>query len=86
MAEIATIRLNPEWAERTKAGCGGVAGFGAALGVDKGTASRHLRGKSEAGPRFIGAVLTKFAVTFDEAFDVVHEETDAPAQALRRAS
>ncbi|AEI11856.1 hypothetical protein [Cellulomonas gilvus] len=86
MAEIATIRLNAEWAERTKTGCGGVAAFGAALGVDKGTASRHLRGKSEAGPRFIGAVLTTFAVTFDEAFDVVHEDVSATSHTIRRAS
>jgi hypothetical protein len=86
MAEVATVRLNPEWAAATKSECGGVAAFGAALGVDKGTASRHLNGKAEAGPRFIGAVLTNFAVRFDEAFDVVHEDTATPSVALRSAS
>lgn len=48
-----------------------------ALGVDKGTASRVLTGKSAPGPTFISAVLTTFPVKFEDVFSII----DAPDSA-----
>lgn len=50
------------------------------LGVDKGTVSRVLKGKSAPGPAFIAAMLIAFPVKFEDIFDVV--ESDAVATAL----
>ncbi|HFG8808079.1 TPA: hypothetical protein ACGIY5_001446 [Corynebacterium striatum] len=36
--------------------------------------SRQINMKAEASPRFIGAVLAKIAVSFQDAFDVTEEE------------
>jgi len=44
-----------------------------ALGIDKGTASRVLEGKSAPGPKFISSVLTTFPVKFEDVFTVVDD-------------
>ncbi len=71
----ATVRIRSGWAEQARLRAGGIAGVAEKLGVDQSTVSRQLAGKSEPGPRFIGAVLAKYCVPFDEAFEVV----DVPA-------
>ena len=76
----ATVRLNPDWARQACADCGGVAGFAEAINADRSTVYRHLSGDVDAGPRFIGAVLTAFPILFDDAFDVVR----APLAGRRR--
>lgn len=72
----ATVRLNPEWAQRTCENLGGVAEFADAINADRTTIYRHLAGTVEAGPRIIGSVLRAFPIMFDDAFDVV----DTPAK------
>ncbi|WP_317545538.1 hypothetical protein [Rhodococcus globerulus] len=48
--------------------------FAEQLGIETSTVSRQANGKSEASPRFIGAVMVAFPVDFSEAFDVTVEE------------
>ena len=43
----------------------------AALGINKGTLSRVLKGKSAPGPRFISSVLRLFPVKFEDVFQVI---------------
>lgn len=50
----------------------------ARLGVDKGTVSRVLKGKSAPGPAFVAAMLMTFPVKFEDIFDVV--EVDAASR------
>lgn len=66
-----TVIVRMEWAQRAAKDAGGVVAWADALGIDKSTASRHLKGTVEASPRFIGAVLTRYPITFDRAFDIV---------------
>lgn len=72
-----TIRVNRRWALKTSNDLGGIAPFAEKLQIDRSTAYRQLSG-SEAGPRFIAAVLSTFPVMFDDAFDVIDDtEEDA---------
>lgn len=66
-----TVRMNPEWARQACDECGGVAVFAEAVNADRSTIYRHLAGKTEAGPRLIGEILTAFPVLFNDAFDVI---------------
>ena len=74
MPEIATVRVRHDWIENEIAEYGTLAAFAEHLGIEKSTVSRQLAGKSEASPRFIGAVLTTFPIHFQDAFDVTLEE------------
>lgn len=58
---------------RREQGLDTVKSLALALGVDKGTASRVLTGKSAPGPTFISSVLTTFPVKFEDVFTVVDE-------------
>ncbi|WRS29656.1 hypothetical protein U6G28_09025 [Actinomycetaceae bacterium MB13-C1-2] len=69
-----TITVRQQWAQRAAQDAGGVVAWAEALGIDKSTASRQLKGGVEASPKFIAAVLTRYPVTFDAAFDVTAEE------------
>lgn len=42
-----------------------------ALGINKGTASRVIRGESAPGPRFISSVLLTFPIKFEDVFEVI---------------
>lgn len=66
---------------RDEQGLDTVQSLATALGVDKGTASRVLNGKSAPGPHFISSVLLTFPVKFEEIFNVVGE-TPATEAAL----
>lgn len=66
-----TTRIRPSWAARAAREAGGVTAWSRALGIDKGTASRQLRGGAKASPDLIGAVLTRYPVKFEAAFEVV---------------
>lgn len=74
VASKATVIVRQEWAQRAAADAGGVNAWAEALGVDKSTISRQLAGGVAASERFIAAVLTRYPVTFDRAFDVVDLE------------
>ncbi|OFQ44624.1 hypothetical protein HMPREF3155_11600 [Corynebacterium sp. HMSC06D04] len=74
MQTINTVRVNQEWLEAQIRECGGASNFARILGVDPSTVSRQINMKAEASPRFIGAVLAKIAVSFQDAFDVTEEE------------
>lgn len=72
--QINTVRVRPDWVAKAVEEAGGVAAFAADIGVDKSTVSRQVNRKSEASPRFIGAVLARYPVQFYDAFDVTTEE------------
>ncbi|MDV2474200.1 hypothetical protein F8M49_29900 [Rhodococcus zopfii] len=74
MPEIATVRVRQDWLEKMLKTHRTMTSFAEKLGIEKSTVSRQASGKSEASPRFIGAVMTKFAIDFDDAFDVTIEE------------
>lgn len=58
---------------RREQGLDTIKSLASALGVDKGTASRVISGKSAPGPVFISSVLITFPVKFEEVFTVVEE-------------
>ncbi|MEB0001637.1 hypothetical protein QN357_01630 [Cryobacterium sp. RTC2.1] len=66
-----TVRVRAAWAAKAKEQAGGLSGLADRLGVDISTTSRQLAGKSEPSSRFIGAVMTKYSVDFDEAFELI---------------
>lgn len=74
-----TVIVRLDWAQRAAKDAGGVVAWAQALGIDKSTASRHLRGGVEASPRFIAAVLRTYPVTFDAAFDVIDRDREVAA-------
>lgn len=74
-----TVQVRQDWATRAAKDAGGVVAWAEALGIDKSTASRQLRGGVEASPRFIAAVLTTHPVRFDVAFDVIAPKPAVPA-------
>jgi len=51
------------------------------LGLNDGTISRVLTGKSEPGNKFIAAVLAHVPVAFEDVFVIVDGEGDEPAAA-----
>lgn len=65
---------------RADQGLDTVKGLALALGVDKGTVSRVLSGKSAPGPTFISSVLTTFPIKFEDVFTVVDEMENARAK------
>ncbi|GAA1403976.1 hypothetical protein [Oerskovia paurometabola] len=69
-----TVYLREDWAKAAVQGAGGVSGLASILGVNKGTASRHINRKAEASGRFIAAVLNRCSTTFNDAFEVVEDE------------
>ena len=72
MSNRPTVAVRKEWANRAAKEAGGTTAWAEALGVDKSTASRYLTGVSrQVSPQFIAAVLTRYPVTFDAAFDVI---------------
>lgn len=70
---MATLTIDAERLSelREAQGLGTVQSLASALGVDKGTASRVLSGKSAPGPHFISSVLLTFPVKFEEIFQIV---------------
>lgn len=72
---MATLTIDAERFEslRRDQGLDTIKSLAFALGVDKGTASRVLNGKSAPGPTFISAVLTTFPVKFEDVFTVVDD-------------
>lgn len=79
METIKTTRVRREWVSELREKYGTDADIGRAMGVDKATAWRWLNGTGEATPRFIGAVLLSFPVSFDEAFICVEEVAERRA-------
>lgn len=76
MAQIATTRVRTEWVDSLIDKHKTVVRIAEMLGVDKSTASRWLKGAGEASPRFIGAAMVTFPITFDDAFVCVVEEAE----------
>lgn len=74
MPEIATVRVRSDWIDKMLEKHRTMTKFAERLGIETSTVSRQANGRSEASPRFIGAVMTTFAVDFEEAFDVTVEE------------
>lgn len=74
MPEIATVRVRRDWIEQQLAEHGTLAGLASRLRLETSTISRQASGKSEASPRFIGAVLNAYPIDFQDAFDVTIEE------------
>ncbi|MFD4932672.1 hypothetical protein ACFWMS_28220 [Peribacillus butanolivorans] len=74
MPEIATVRVRPDWMEEKLTEYQTMAKFAEQLGIETSTVSRQANGKSEASPRFIGAVMVAFPVDFADAFDITVEE------------
>lgn len=66
-----TTRVRPDWATQAAADAGGVTAWAKALGVNKSTASRQVNGVSKASPDFIAAVLTRYPIRFEAAFEIV---------------
>jgi len=79
---LATIALNSKRIREICAERGVVTDqdFAHSIGVDKGTASRVLRGQAP-GPKFISSVLLTYPVKFEDVFTLVD---DAPALAAGR--
>lgn len=80
MARIVTVQLRPDWADKVVAEEGGVIAAADKIGFDPSTASRQFSGKVAPSARFIGEVMTKWSVDFDDAFVIVDREAG-----LRRA-
>lgn len=74
MPEIATVRVRSDWLDKMLEKHRTMTNLADRLKMEKSTVSRQANGKSEASPRFIGAVMMTFAVEFEEAFDVTVEE------------
>lgn len=73
---VNTVRVNRAWLDSAIQQEGTLERFAAKLGVTKSTVSRQSKRKSEASPRFIGAVLSHYPVDFQEAFDVTEEAVE----------
>lgn len=76
-----TLTINEDGIQRLRADYGlpQDKDIAARLGVDKGTVSRVLKGKSAPGPTFVAAMLMTFPVKFEDVFDVVEvEAADRP--------
>ena len=76
MQAVNTVRVNREWLESAIQQEGTMERFAEKVGVTKSTVSRQAKRKAEASPRFIGAVLAHYPVTFQDAFDVTEEEVE----------
>lgn len=89
---MATLIIDSERFQqlRDEQGLDTVQSLAAALGVNKGTASRVLSGKAAPGPHFISSVLLTFPVKFEDVFTIVtgddHIGEDAAAIELAAAS
>lgn len=77
MSKRYTVRVRREWAERACEEAGGVVAWAEALGIDKGTASRQRSGGIAASPEFIGAVLNRYPIKFEAAFEPVDTKISA---------
>lgn len=76
MQTVNTVRVNRDWLDGAIKQEGTLERFANKVGVTKSTVSRQARRQAEASPRFIGAVLAHYPVTFHEAFDVTEEEVE----------
>ncbi|QNQ90752.1 hypothetical protein GP475_08940 [Corynebacterium poyangense] len=74
MQTVNTVRVNRDWLDSAIKREGTLERFASKVGVTKSTVSRHARRQAEASPRFIGAVLAHYPVSFQEAFDVTEEK------------
>ncbi|MCL2089892.1 MAG: helix-turn-helix domain-containing protein [Micrococcales bacterium] len=72
----ASVRVRESWSTSAVRECGDMQGLADRLGVDRSTVWQKLEGRRPPGAKFIAAVLTRFAVRFDDAFEVV----DDPAE------
>ncbi|WP_276670244.1 hypothetical protein [Schaalia cardiffensis] len=77
MSKRFTVKVRREWAERACEEAGGVTAWAEALGIDKGTASRQRSGIANASPEFIGAVLNRYPIKFEVAFEPVDNQLSA---------
>lgn len=75
--ELATVRVRQDWLEAEIAKAGTLSAFADLIGIDVSNVSRQRSGRCEASPRFIGAVMVNFPITFDDAFHVTVEEATA---------
>lgn len=66
-----TTRVRSDWAVQAATDAGGVTAWAKALGINKSTASRQVNGVSKASPDFIAAVLTRYPIRFEAAFEIV---------------
>lgn len=73
MVTVKTVRVRPEWVEGLRKRYGTDQAIADAMGVNKSTASRWLRGDGEAPHRFIGTALLTWAIEFDDAFMAIEE-------------
>ena len=71
---------------RDEQGLDTVQSLAPALGVDKGTASRVLNGKSAPGPHFISSVLLTFPVKFEDIFEIVDKRHPVVLRAQKTRS
>ncbi|CAB0520929.1 hypothetical protein NY035_01915 [Corynebacterium diphtheriae bv. mitis] len=76
MQTVNTVRVNREWLDNAIKNEGTLGRFASKIGVTKSTVSRQARRQAEASPRFIGAVLAHYPVTFHDAFDVTEEKVE----------
>lgn len=76
MQTVNTVRVNRDWLDDAIKREGTLERFANKIGVTKSTVSRQAKRKSEASPRFIGAVLAHYPATFHEAFDITEEEVE----------
>lgn len=74
MTFLHTVRVRKAWLENAATEAGGIAALAEKLDCAPSTISRQLNDKAEAGPRLIGAILTNYPVSFEDAFDVTEEE------------
>lgn len=77
MDTIHTIRTRQDWIDVAIRDAGGITALAEQLGTTASTVSRHASGAVEASPRFIGAVLARFPIRFQDAFDVTEERVRA---------
>lgn len=84
MSSIYTIRVNPDWLDQAIRDAGSITALAEKLECSPSTVSRQQNEKAEAGPRFIGSVLSHLAVDFDQAFDVTEERPRVRSRVSRR--
>ena len=74
MPTVNTVRVRQDWFEHRITQAGSLSGLADELQTTVSTISRYAREQAEAGPRFIGSVLTTYPVEFADAFYVSTEK------------
>lgn len=73
MPTLHTVRVKQGWLDQTIQDEGGMKALAEKLGCAPSTITRQANGTAEAGPRFIGAVLSEYPIDFDDAFEIAQE-------------